>query len=325
MSTHRGNFEARKRERFLDEASFDWNKEYTENEELPLYEAQISDASNQGIDRATFKRYVASSQLSHTILLYSGGSDLASLRANVLATIQAFDNFLSDDYADLVYVDLAIQDYYVEALWLLSLTKMLGYDQEIERVVGFYLLDETNIGADELFEAVRAKLGLPSAEAEGLIHEDPYQHLLDAIKAEPDARPEHMQLFLQHWYKGMKECGWWGSHVRRPGTTVLDTGFFGYWAFEAGLVTYLWDIDDSSYRDMQHYPKDLVDYARAHFPLNTPKRPPTLRALPGVPCPQSGTWLVAHTPSTARHFNKGDVMPELNLPNGETIWTLSAD
>lgn len=64
---------------------------------------------------------------------------------------------------------------------------------------------------------------------------------------------------------------------------------------------------------------------RINFPLNATKRSQTLRALPGEICPQSGTWVVAHTPSSARRFNKGEVMPELNLPNGETIWTLSAD
>ena len=255
-----------KRERFLDKEAFDWAVTFRMNEAIPRAQKAIADPNVHPADRAQYKYDLAHDRLSHWVLLYSGGTQIDNLRDDLPPVLTAFDHFLSDEHADLVYVDLAIQDYYVEALWLLSLTKLLGFDNEIQRVAGFYLLDETNSGADELFEALLAKLGLPSAEAEGLIHEDPYQHLLDAIKAEPNDRPAHMQAFLKDWYKGMKDCGWWGSHVRRPGTTVLDTGFFGYWAFEAGLVTYLWDIDDSSYREMQYYPKDLVDYARAYLP-----------------------------------------------------------
>ena len=280
-------FEKRKREPFLDSLSYEWNREYTLTESLPLYEAIILDETSDPRDRAEFKRSLAGELLDFCGLSYSGGEPIDSICSVFPQVIEAFDRFLSDEYSDLVYVDLAIQDYYVEALSMLSFTRLLGQSAEIERVAGFYLLDETNSGADELFEALLAKLGLPSSEAEGLIHEE-YQHLLDAIKAEPADRPAHMQAFLKDWYKGMQDCGWWGSHVRRPGTTVIDTGFFGYWAFEAGLVTYLWDIDDSSYREMQYYPKDLVDYARAHFPLNTPKNSGTLRSLPGEPCPKTG-------------------------------------
>lgn len=46
-------------------------------------------------------------------------------------------------------------------------------------------------------------------------------------------------------------------------TVIKDVSYlFGYWAFEAALATVLYDLDDSSYRDMLHYPKDLVDHAR---------------------------------------------------------------
>ena len=309
----------------MDQTSFERLKETITNEALPEYEADIANPDTHPVGRARLRRYAFYERLRYFILLYSGGEEISGFRAQLPALISSFEAFLNDPEAEIDVIDLAIQDYYVEALWLLSLTKLLGFDNEIQRVAGFYLLDETNSGADELFEALLAKLGLPSSEAEGLIHEDPYQHLLDAIKAEPGARPQHMQLFLKHWYKGMKDCGWWGSHVRRPGTTVLDTGFFGYWAFEAGLVTYLWDIDDSSYREMQYYPKDLVDYARAHFPLNTPKNSGTLRALPGEPCPKTGEWMVGHTPRTARRFTKGEIMPELNLDTGATIWMFVQD
>ena len=197
--------------------------------------------------------HIARELFDHVVLLYSGGEDVESLAAPLAHAVDAADAHLGGDYAVTAVVDLAIQTHFVEALWLLSLTKLLGLgDKQIERVANFYATDDTNDGADELFELIIAKLGCKSFEAEGLIHEDPYQPLLDCIKANPEARPALMTKFLKRWFKGQKECDWWGSHINRTDDPVLKTGFFGYWAFEAALVTYLWDIDDSTYRDLPH-------------------------------------------------------------------------
>ena len=259
------DFDQLKRERYLDEASYLDQLSFAEQEAIPEYVSTIQSAKILSENLPYTAHHLHDEYLTVALFKYSGGRPVDEVRQAWPLVLSSLEDVVTAANAPLAYVDLAIQNYYVEALWLLSLTKLLGFDNGIQRVSDFYLLDETNSGADELFEALLAKLGLPSSEAEGLIHEE-YQHLLGAIKAEPNDRPAHMQAFLRSWYNGMRDCGWWGSHVRRPGTTVIDTGFFGYWAFEAGLVTYLWDIDDSSYREMQYYPKDLVDYAHAYLP-----------------------------------------------------------
>ena len=43
--------------------------------------------------------------------------------------------------------------------------------------------------------------------------------------------------------------------------TSTEGAYFGYWAFEAGAVAYLYGIDDNQISHMV-YPKDLVAYAR---------------------------------------------------------------
>ena len=57
----------------------------------------------------------------------------------------------------------------------------------------------------------------------------------------------------------MRKCGWHDVHL-----SVGKDGFPGYWCWEAALVTLLYDMDDSSYRDMPFYPKDMVAYAKQH-------------------------------------------------------------
>lgn len=308
------------REPLLDEKSFEWNVKYTLEEGIPGYiEARDApDTVPEG--RGSMRWHISRERFGHVMLLYSGGEKIERLGPELKTAIDAIEEHIDGEYPVMDEFDLAIQDSYVDALWLLSLTKLLGLgDEQIERVANIYAADETNDGADEIFELILAKLGRKSFEAEGLIHEDPYQSMLDCIKAEPAGRPALMTQFLKRWFKGQKECDWWGSHINRRGTPVLDTGFFGYWAFEAALVTYLWDIDDSSYRDLPHYPKDLIDYARENALRRVGAEPPS-RAMGGEPCPREGWWLTPARVQSRRHFVLGELMPEVGGSWGATIW-----
>lgn len=317
------DFTKKRRESLMDETSFKWDMGFTINELLPEL---LEDSSNQSLnhlDRMESKRRLGHEYFRHAIRLYSAGYSLEEITSSFISAIDRFDDFVNliDEGSDWPQLDLAIQTYYVDALWLLSMTKLLGLREEyIEKVVNLYAADETNDGADELFELIIAKLGRNSYEAEGVIHEDPYELLLDCVKAEPEDRPKHMTAFLKRWFKGQKECDWWGMHINRTKDPILKTGFFGYWAFEAALVTYLWDIDDSSYSNLPHYPKDLIDYAREHFPLNGEPKPPTLSCPAGEPCPREGYW---HTPAqtgSRRYFKQGEIMPKLQSDWGSVIW-----
>jgi hypothetical protein len=308
------------REPFLDRQSYEWNVSYVLDEEIPGY-IQVRDAPDTDSEgRGSMRWHISRERLNHVILLYSGGEKIDSLVPALNAAIDAFEEHIDDEHAVMDEFDLAIQDSYVQAFWFLSLAKLLGFGPElIERIANLYAADETNDGADELFELILAKLGRKSFAAEGLIHEDPYQLLLDCIKAEPAARPALMSQFLKRWFKGQKECDWWGTHINRTKDPILKTGFFGYWAFEAALVTYLWDIDDSSYRDLPHYPKDLIDYARQSALLPANGQPPS-RVMGGHPCPREGFWLTPAKTGSRRQFKQGEVMPDISGDYGVTIW-----
>jgi Domain of unknown function (DUF1911)/Domain of unknown function (DUF1910) len=309
------------REPLLDRRSYESAIEYLKDESIPEL---IRDLESGEVDQANLGyawHDLGSKHLDVVFLEYCAGQPVAQMKDSLLQAIDAFDRNMESETPAIVFADLSIQTYYVDALWLLSLAKLLGLgDAQVERVANIYAADETNDGADELFELILAKLGRKSFEAEGLIHEDPYQLLLDCIKAEPEARPALMTQFLKRWFKGQKECDWWGSHINRRGTPVLDTGFFGYWAFEAALVTYLWDIDDSTYRDLPHYPKDLIDYARQNFPLGAQAPDMRLRVMAGQPCPREGWWFTPAKTNSRRLFKAGEVMPDVGGDYGATIW-----
>lgn len=127
-----------------------------------------------------------------------------------------------------------------------------------------------------------------------------------------------LESYLKAWYKGLKDCYW---HDRHKGKFATH---FGYWSFEAGMVTLLFDLDDGIYRDMLYYPKDLVDYARKHRKalVNSAAVPEgKLRALPGERCPKTGEWCAEHLGHKTLVLNEGDLMPgpEVGM-TGLVVW-----
>jgi hypothetical protein len=151
-------------------------------------------------------------------------------------------------------------DAYAYAMWLFSLCVLLRQEILLPRLLAIFdVAREINRGTDRLFEALIGKSGLPAVPTEKMLTgRKTHEILLEATQCQPGKRSLYVSQFLKKWYPAMKGTYWHGKHERSPET------FFGYWAFEAGLVTYLWDIDDSSYRDLPFYPKDLVDWARQH-------------------------------------------------------------
>lgn len=56
------------------------------------------------------------------------------------------------------------------------------------------------------------------------------------------------------WYEIHKECVWYNSHLSNKNV------YCGYWSFEAGAIAKILKLDDSSLKNMQYYPYDLVHY-----------------------------------------------------------------
>ena len=99
-----------------------------------------------------------------------------------------------------------------------------------------------------------------------------------------------------------------------------DGSYSGYWAFEAGAIAYLFNIDDSQI-DHMVYPKDLVAYARS----NTPKHNTPGPIQAGLSCPHTGYWFSPAQHNSRRYFTQGEIMPEFKgSPWGATIWYWSS-
>ncbi|EII3727144.1 PoNi-like cognate immunity protein [Vibrio cholerae] len=253
------NFEQSRRDPLLTEDTFhaktiDYFEATLNDEELISI---ISDQTKEKDHRKRVSWSVFGELFEKTILDYSAGKDFVEIQSILHKTLSFYEEHKNNfPEHSLKYWE---PDSYQYILWLFSLNTLLGdssFSLSLIRCVSVSGND------DKLLSILFSRLGIIGfPRGEELIFPKTYQHLFDAIKGDgayprKEERQKSIKKYLSAWYKSMKNCYWHDRHKGRFPT------FFGYWAFEAALVTVLYDLDDSSYRDMLHYPKDFVDHAR---------------------------------------------------------------
>ena len=323
-------FSKNRRQRFLGEALYARREEELDY----VITDRLSDLS--GIEKLAYKTKrsfswtVAYSELERLILRYTAGKPVEELSGQIQRVVDAFDRFNAIEILprsqtppinEAGALEVTQLEAYVYILWLLSLCKLLDGEALIPKVISWIDKNaEYNRGRDTILEQIIGKLtGDTRDPGRYLLHVDAYRPMgLAILTNDPAERPALMKQFVENWYSHMKPCYWHGTH-----TDSGSSSYFGYWAFEAALVTVLWDIDDSSYRDHLVYPKDLVDWYRSHAsvaPENTPPRQPA-----GQPCPKEGWWFTPAAAGSRRHFKQGEVMPEVQSDYGSTFWQWDSD
>ncbi len=202
--------------------------------------------------------HICEKSLSVVIMRYSAGFDLGSLRGDMLVFLQKREQLramcealppeLQKNRA--MYERLSF-DNYIDHFWWLSLAFCLGMERSY--IVRTLVLIG-NSGKDALLDRIALKLGdeRPVTAAQ-LLFPKQYAGLFQAIDATAEEQARLLKQFLDGWYKGNRNVAAWYDRHQHD-----DTGYVGYWCFEAALVVKLFGLDDSECRTHPHYPEDLV-------------------------------------------------------------------
>lgn len=221
------------------------------------------------------------------------------------------------------HVAMRDNEYWRAALRPVCFAILTGHAQDLPRVMAFLDYVNAELGIyDGLLERLAAPYvpGRPTPPDTATRHL-PYRKLFKVFAAVPEQRPALMATYLDEWYHASRREPYHDQHGEG------DVSFYGYWSWEAAATTVVLGIDDSSYRHMDFYPRDLVDYARAAAAGHAAVEEPRVERVPaGQPCPRSGWW---HTPAQAnsrRYFQQGDVFPGIDASDyGATFWLWSPD
>src|SRR5690606_23507159 len=265
---------------------------------------------------------------SHRLVMrYSRGDDLSTFADDLEVLLSDkiqltnFCDALPAEEQDLRHMyERLSADSYPEYLWWLAFAAAVGMGKGYIRQT-LQLID--NAGQDGLLDRIAVALGdTDRPVASGVLYKQ-YAPLLEALDGPEAKRTAAVKKFLDGWYKGSRNVYWHGNDKGD------DTGYMGYWAFEAALVVILFDIDDASFRDNVYYPRDLVTHARARTKQASAPPSPSIapaRVPAGQPCPRSGYWFTPAKADSRHHFKSGDVFPDIpDTAYGTVLWQWAPD
>ena len=260
-------------------------------------------------------------------LRYTAGEPIEQLRSELTGVIEAYERYqvaLSnfEEEKDTAVFFFREVGHYSRLMQLTGLTYLLHRRDLLPRLAK--LVDTNFYGTDALVEELFDYELSDRVDTEQMYHPEPYQHLVHAMYRDKDAQAtEDIQLYVRAWYPAMKHAPWHDGHLRMRGT---EGDYFGYWAFEAGAVAYLLDLDDSAITHMV-YPKDMVAWARAnkHLSEEASEDIERGRCEAGQPCPREGFWFTPAQVGNRRVFKAGEVMPSVGGDYGATIWQWDQD
>ncbi|GLT16557.1 hypothetical protein GCM10007938_03330 [Vibrio zhanjiangensis] len=312
-------FDQIRREPLLERKEFEEQYEFFTSES-PLYGA-LKDKSKTELHRARISWSLTLDRFEYTLLVYSGGGSITrviELSELALKELERHKN----DFPHKAYFFWE-PDSFQFLLWCLSFVALTGKTKYLSTITRMYGTSPEVSGEAcmaQLFRLLNVH-GIPDNTEEALVFPKSYQHLYNVIKIGPlepskKEREESIKAYLRGWYKGMKDCYWYGRH-KRP-----VANFFGYWSLEAAMVTLLFNLDDSSYNHLPYYPKDWVEEARKQGfdkSLSKDKLPPIHIAFPETPCPVTGLWQ-SNLTSDVISLKEGETMPGPIQDDNETAY-----
>ena len=254
-------FHEKRRQQFLTET---YTKEYErwlkESVSLWLQNLPEGDSEEEKISGAAW--LVADDTYEIFSLRYTAGEPLDVLREELTGVVEAYERYqqalsLYEEEPDTAVFYFREMVHYSRLMQLIGLAYLFHRRDLLARIAA--LADTNFYGQDALYEEL-LDYALPDRmDTDQLFHARPYEHLVHAMYRDTDEESiEDLQKYVQAWYPAMKHVPWHDGHLRMTDT---DGDYFGYWAFEAGAVAFLCELDDSAITHMV-YPKDLVAYAR---------------------------------------------------------------
>ncbi len=202
-------------------------------------------------DRIMPCKEVIFSEYLHLILAkYTSGAAIERLRDDFRNAVASIEEIWPDDGSEAMPDYL--KDWYVKMIWMLTFGIFLKCsDEEFATIVA--VLDKST-RKDWLLEYLIAYRIPGRPYVDTLIFPKPYATLKTAVEeTHPQKRSNILRHYLEkEWYPGHKGVYWYDNHKSKHDI------FFGYWSFEAAAVVKIAGIDDSSFRDNQYYPKDML-------------------------------------------------------------------
>lgn len=170
---------------------------------------------------------------------YSKGDDLSILEKEYLELLDGWK-------------DVWEPDYYNKNLKMISLGLLFDADKVFAAQIR-EMLKELDINDWLLYFLLDSWDNKQTNGDKKLLFPKSFSTLQKVVFAEN--KVELLKKYLSHdWYN--RDCGCYEAHKSKQNI------YYGYWSFEAGAISRILSLDDSSLKDVSYYPYDIVHYKR---------------------------------------------------------------
>lgn len=293
------------------------------NRMIGAFDAQLEADDTDAEGASLLTASAAENLVERLFLRYTAGESIEELRSDLTGVIAAYECYQEalaayEGIPKIAPFTFAELGHYERCMQLIGLCYLLHRRDLLPRIAA--LQDPAYAAEDTLYEDLLAYEMEGRFDVDEWHHDEPYRKLINSLYRETEAEQiAELQAYVNTWYRAFKYVPWHDGHLRINGT---EGDYFGYWAFEAGAVAYLLDLDDSTI-DHMVYPRDLVKWARENRHLTQEyeaTKNASLRCEAGQPCPREGYWFTPAKAGSGRHFKVGEVMPRFSTDWGDTIW-----
>lgn len=227
---------------------------------LDEVEAEILE---RGVDASFTGDAIVTDQLDMAKAAYSRGDPIEAVQARV-----------EKAFVDLKYIQSLYADHekYMRG-WDSYLSKIIRMSYAISFCVGpeakaalLRDIDFFGTGGDPVLDAMLAYLKGEEIrtlrDKADLSYPKDYTLLWEAIELGAQGGEIPVRKYLETWYAvNAKDPGASGAYGIGGHEKMIR--FLGYWCFEVAALVIMLDLDDSSFQDHEHYPFDLVAWARS--------------------------------------------------------------
>ena len=188
------------------------------------------------------KKKIDSIKFGLLISKYSSGEDVSKLETEFIQLLEDMPLYWNNNSS------------YIDMLWMMALAILFEVSEERFHIL-VDLVDKykRNDAVLDFFTTYKLKGIIKNIEG-SFSYGFPYNKLTDIVLDKESAVSRLKDYLEKYWYVGHKDMGWYEIHKAK------EKLYYGYWSFEAGAIAKILKLDDSSLKNMQYYPYDLVHY-----------------------------------------------------------------
>ena len=225
-----------------------------------IFRINSGELTNDKISFAKYQIFLFSFEI--LIAKYSAGVSLDLITKEYHKSLALLIDGWEDSVVKLKLGNKVLDQYmlnqYCYLVWMISIAILINVKPSEFRELK-YLIEKGKIKDDFILYLIESNTKSPLTIERTKTTYKPFSNLYKKGNY-ADINSSDIKKYLEGWYNNTKLLTW-HNYV-----ASIDRAryYYGYWSFESAAIVAILDLDDSSFRDNQYYPKDLVDYYRSN-------------------------------------------------------------